>query len=312
MAIRLSINGIISLKTPDFSMVQKILYLLRSIKKINQPKRCPNCGASDVTLMDSKYWVTKLLKCNNCKLNFRFPTDSHHFLYEFYQWEYKADYAQETTSITDFPADDVLSVMMQNNFPDKRNHSRFVHALLKQNSGKVLDYGSSWGYSVFHLKNAGYDAQGFEISKPRALLGKKLGVTIFYQHTDIIQAYNLIMSNHAIEHLPVISDFVKFASSKLTPEGIFMAFCPNGSPEYRQRESHNFHVNWGFLHPNYLDIEFAAHTFRNNPYLILTGDWDYDLNVLSMWDGRSQTIGDLRDGKELCIIAKPNINIKRA
>ena len=89
-----------------------------------------------------------------------------------------------------------------------------------------------------------------------------------------------------------------------------MAFCPNGSVEYRKREPGIFHVNWGFLHPNYLDIEFAVKTFAKNPYLILTGDWNYDVSMLSSWDGKSQVVGDVHDGKELLIIAKPNVYIR--
>ncbi|NOS54902.1 MAG: hypothetical protein HOP37_01440, partial [Cyclobacteriaceae bacterium] len=116
-----------------------------------------------------------------------------------------------------------------------------------------------------------------------------------------------IMSSHAIEHLPVISEFIRFASSKLIKDGILISFCPNGSSEFRAREPNTFHVNWGLLHPNYLDVDFAAHTFRKNPYLILTDDWRYNLELLRKWDGHSQIIGEKRDGQELLIIAKPNV-----
>jgi SAM-dependent methyltransferase len=258
-------------------------------------------------LIDRKFFFTRLLKCAQCKLNVRFPLDDSAFMESFYQQSYQAHYSEETHSITDMPADDALLKMMAENFPDKRNHAPFVKALLNSETGKVLDYGCSWGYSVFHLLKAGYNAEGFEISRPRAAFGKKLGVTIHYQHENIGTGFDLVMSNHAIEHLPVVADFILLAATLLKKEGLFMAFCPNGSPEYRQREPNVFHVNWGFLHPNYLDVEFAAHTFRKNPYLILTGDWNYDLNLLTTWDGKSQQIGNLRNGKELFIIAKPNI-----
>jgi hypothetical protein len=207
------------------------------------------------------------------------------------------------------PSDAELSKMMEENFPNKRDHSPFVKSLLKSETGKVLDYGASWGYSVYHLKQAGFTAEGFEISKPRANFGKRLGINIYHQTESIGYEYDVVMSNHSIEHLPIISEFISLAASRLKKEGLFIAFCPNGSPEYRLREPNIFHVNWGFLHPNYLDISFASNMFRNNPYLILTGDWNYDLNLLSLWDGRSQQIGSLRNGKELLIIAKPNITL---
>jgi 2-polyprenyl-3-methyl-5-hydroxy-6-metoxy-1,4-benzoquinol methylase len=292
-------------------MHQKIDYLVRSVRNFNQPRVCPNCGAAQTAAVDSKYFITHLLRCANCKLQFRHPTDTQEFLNDFYQSAYQASYSSETRSITDLPDDATLARLMRENFPDKRNHTAFIYALLKTYAAGVLDYGCSWGYSVYHLKQAGYDAEGFEISRPRAEFGHKLGVNIHYRQDTVPAGLDMVMSNHAIEHVPVISDFVRFAASRLKTEGLFMAFCPNGSAEYRKREPGIFHVNWGFLHPNYLDVSFAAHLFRDNPYLILTGDWNYNTNILHTWDGRSQLIGEQKDGKELLIVAKPNINIKK-
>jgi 2-polyprenyl-3-methyl-5-hydroxy-6-metoxy-1,4-benzoquinol methylase len=288
---------------------QKLQYLLRSILNFNQTKQCPNCTGRQLTIVDTKFFFTRLYRCDTCKLNFRFPVDTKEFLEKFYQSEYKADYSEVTLEITHLPSDEELEKMMSNNFYGKRNYSPFVKALTKSTTAKVLDYGCSWGYSLFQLKTAGYDAEGFEISKVRALFGKKLGVAINHNQNEVRNNNDLIMSSHAIEHLPVIQEFVDFAASKLSKNGILMSFCPNGSPEYRNREPEVFHVNWGLLHPNYLTVEFAIHTFQKNPYLILTDDWRYNLALLEEWDGRSQIVGKKLDGQELLIIAKPNVVI---
>lgn len=288
---------------------QKLNYLIRSIANFNQTKQCPNCGGYALTEVDAKYLVTRLYKCEKCKLNFRFPVDSKEFQEAFYQEEYKADYSEISRGITDLPTDSQLAEMMGNNFDGKRDYAPFVRALCKSAAPRVLDYGSSWGYSVFQLKAAGCDAEGYDVSVGRAKFADKIGVKVHTRLTDIRNENEVIMSSHAIEHLPVVSDFIQFASSKLQREGIFMAFCPNGSPEFRAREPHTFHVNWGLLHPNYLTVEYAAHTFKNNPYIILTDDWRYDLTPLEKWDGRSQFIGTKRDGQELLIIAKPNVTL---
>lgn len=288
---------------------QKLQYLLRSIVNFNQAKQCPNCSGRQLKIVDSKFFFTRLYLCNTCKLNFRFPVDTKEFQEKFYQAEYQADYSEITKEITHLPSDTELKKMMSNNFYGKRDYSPFVKALTKSNSSKVLDYGCSWGYSVYQLKNAGFDAEGFEISKARALYGKKIDVVIHSKQDDVRNNNDLIMSSHAIEHLPVIQEFVDFASSKLSGDGIFMSFCPNGSPEYRTREPEVFHVNWGLLHPNYLTVDFAMHTFRKNPYLILTDDWRYNLTLLEGWDGQSQVVGEKLDGQELLIIAKPNVLI---
>src|SRR5688572_9203884 len=133
-------------------MRQKLKYLIRSAINIKQPKQCPNCGKTVGKLIDEKYFVTKLIKCGNCKLNFRHPTDSKELMETFYQSEYNANYSEETLSITDLPSDGDLVQQMKNNFWGKRDHSPFIKAILNRSSGQVLDFGCSWGYSVFQLK----------------------------------------------------------------------------------------------------------------------------------------------------------------
>ena len=45
--------------------------------------------------------------------------------------------------------------------------------------GRVLDFGCSWGYGTYQLRQAGFDAVGFEVSRPRAKFGReKLGLNI--------------------------------------------------------------------------------------------------------------------------------------
>src|ERR1700712_106785 len=110
-------------------MNEKISYLLRSIANISQEKKCPNCGGKKLILTDQKWLVTKLYKCDACKLNFRFPVDTKEFLEKYYQTSYHAGYSEHTTDITDLPTQNALRVMMEKNFPDKRDHSPYLQAL---------------------------------------------------------------------------------------------------------------------------------------------------------------------------------------
>ena len=77
--------------------------------------------------------------------------------------------------------------------------------------------------------------------------------------------------------------------------------------EYRKREPNTWHGSWGDLHVNLIDLSFAKYNFKNNPYLILSGDWDFNIKEIENWDGISQKVGNIKDGKELLIITKPNI-----
>jgi hypothetical protein len=281
----------------------KIKYFIRSLMNIRQPKECPYCASSEYAIADTKYFVSKLLKCKNCHLNYRFPKDTPEFLNKFYQ----EDYSIECQMITKLPSDVELEKLKKENFPSLRDYSVCLNALNAPAQSTVIDYGCSWGYSLFQLKNGGFDVQGYELSKSRAEYGKKLDVEIITTEENIRSGNDYLINAHVIEHLSDIKTLIKTASSKLKEDGIMLTYCPNGSIEYQKRNPYVHHVNWGFLHPNFLDVEFAQFLFKDNPYLILTGDWVYNQDIISKWDKKSQVVGPTRDGIELLIISKPNI-----
>ena len=281
-------------------------YFLRSAANFFQEKKCPYCGVKESMVIDRKYVVTKLLKCKNCQLNFRFPKDTSRFLEKFYQ----SDYSVDTHIITKMPSDSELMKQMDENFETNvRNVVKYIRAINNKNNLKVLDYGCSWGYTLFQLKKEGYDVQGYEISKPRASFGKKLNVEIVTSTDEIRNDNDIIICSHVIEHLSDIKSFFQIVASKLKKDGILIVWCPNGSDEYRKREPEIFHVNWGFLHPNYIDIQFVTFALKQHPFLILTGDWYYDETVIQNWNKYTQQVPGSKDGKELLFITLPNINI---
>lgn len=285
---------------------QKLQYLIRSAVNSGQPRFCPFCSQFDLTKVDSKFLVTHLFKCENCGLQHRHPKDDEEWLARFYQEEYNID----THMMTMLPSDEELEKLKEESFPNLRSYVQYVSAVLGKETGKVIDYGCSWGYDVFKLQKAGFEATGYELSKPRAAFGReKLGVTIADSTDDLPKEVDLVVSSHVIEHLPRIDQFIDLAKSHLKENGIFMAFCPNGSNAYRKRDPKVWHVNWGLNHPNYLTPEFAFNAFSDNPHLILTGDWSFDPQDITSWDGKSEAVGQKQDGKELLIIAKPNITL---
>lgn len=286
---------------------QKINYLIRSAINIGQQKKCPFCGGERLVKIDGKFIFTSLLDCDTCKLNHRHPKDNEKWLKQFYQKDYKID----THMMTKLLTDDEIKRNKENNFSSLRSYDNYINAIFKKKGGvKIIDYGCSWGYNVYKLIKSGFLCVGYELSVPRAEFGKlKLEIPI---HSDIKQLpteNDLFLSSHVIEHLSDIDEFISLSKKYLKNDGVFMAFCPNGSLPYRNREPYIWHVNWGFLHPNYLSIAFAKYAFRENPYLIITGDWSFNADQLSNWDGLSQVVGSYQEGKELLIISKPNIKI---
>ena len=289
--------------------MQKIKYLIRSILHFNQTKKCPFCNNTVLKKIDSKYLFTSLLKCENCELSHRHPKDNEKWLQKFYQSEYDI----ETAMMTKLPTDIELVHLKKEVFSSIRSYDKYIDALFKKtpkNTVKILDYGCSWGYNIYKLINSGYDVIGYELSMPRAKFGEeKLGVKIIHKEVQLPSKFNVLFSSHVIEHLSDINKFILLSKKLLDNDGVFIAFCPNGSESYSKREPKTYHVNWGAVHPNYLSTEFSQFAFKDNPYLILTGDWDFDTQEIADWDGLSQTVGLKKDGKELLIISKPNIKL---
>jgi SAM-dependent methyltransferase len=291
------------------SLTQKFAYLGRSLAGLGQVKTCPYCGSRNFREADSKFFgITRLLKCQYCGLQHRHPKDDEQFLKRFYQTDYQVD----IDMMTDLPDLKTLEVLRASHFSNLRDYGGVIKAAAPGRSHlQVVDYGCSWGYNVYKLAEAGMRASGYELSVPRAEYGRRhLGVMLVHDDSELPDGNDVFFSSHVIEHLPDLGRFVGFAKAKLKGGGVFIAFCPNGSEEYRKRDFATFHVTWGRLHALYLDIDFAQHLFKDNPYLILTGDWPYDLEVIAAWDGQSQVVAGARDGYELLIIARPNISLE--
>lgn len=285
-------------------MKEKLSYFLRSLFNLGQQKKCPYCGNKTFKHIDRKYLITTLLLCEQCYLMHRHPKDDAGWLRKFYQ----SDYSIPDHMVTKLPDDQTIEQLKKENFPSLRSFDPYLRAIVPDGS-TVIDYGCSWGYNIFKLKTSGYKAMGFEISAPRARFGReKLDVEIHDDAGSLPKEVDVVLSSHVIEHLSDIEEFFSTAKSVLKEEGILMCFCPNGNDTYRQREPNTWHINWGGLHPNYLSTAFYQYAFAGNPYLILTGDWLFNPDDIRNWDGKSQQMGNIQNGKELLIIVKPNTN----
>ena len=288
---------------------KKIAYFIRSVARYFSPRVCTNCGSTESSQVDRKYLVTQLFECNHCKLQFRHPVDSKVFNNSFYQ----EDYEQADGITTDLPDSDELQSMINSDFKDSaKNVDDFIRifdALIKTESYKLIDYGSSWGYMSYQFKKKGISTQSFEISKPRASYGNKhLGLNIATKEKELDTNNDVFFSSHVIEHVPSINGMVDLAKKLLLDSGFFVAESPNGSGAYRKKDPLGFHKGWGLVHPNYLSGEFYEVQFQNNPYLILSSP--YDFSMIRNWDQKSQLKGKL-DGDQLLIISMPNFSMSR-
>lgn len=281
--------------------MNKYKYLLRSFIHFPSKKKCPYCGSRINTVIDRKYIVTTLNRCAECHLYFRHPPDTPSFNRTFYQKEYK----QNNDLTTDLPGEAQLEHLMSNNFrgsnKDSANKIDILHKLHRNAYLKIIDYGASWGYTSFQFLKAGFSVQSYEISRPRAVFGQKLGINILTEENLLEGNADIFFNSHVIEHVPDIRHLFQTAQRLLTEEGYFVAYCPNGSPEFAARSPYVFHKLWGLVHPNFLNAAFFSKVFKDVPFLI--GSNESDSKEIENWDRNSQKILDV-SGDELFVFAK--------
>jgi len=207
------------------------------------------------------------------------------------------------------PGKDALAEMKQRLFKGTDKDFALKIRILKQliPRGRVLDYGSSWGYGSFQLKAAGYDCVGFEISKPRALFAEEhFGVQTLSELSDLDRygnEFDAIFASHVLEHLPSLQGVFERLFSLLGPGGALLAFVPNcGGATARK-----LGVNWGPMCCEKHTIAFDAAFFER----VLPR---YSFDVVSFSDLCTETeferllVGDsihrIHDGDELVVCAR--------
>lgn len=142
--------------------------------------------------------MVELRRCDACGLLFRWPLDgpSATRLYE-------RRYREGLTTELPQPAD--LEQMLATSFaatPHDMAAKIQVLRRLAPPPRRVLDFGASWGYGTWQLQQAGYDAVGFEVSRHRAAFGAaSLGVKITSDWEDLPPSFDVVYSNHVLEHV---------------------------------------------------------------------------------------------------------------
>jgi SAM-dependent methyltransferase len=195
-----------------------------------QPRDCPCCGtSSSVSRIQRKKIFVDILRCGKCRLIFRWPTDTPEELSK----HYDSEYAEEAPQVQ-LPQPQELQKLMDSDFTSMFGDLKDKFTVLKamKPTGRVLDYGCSWGYATYLLRKIGYDAVGFEVSKPRAEYGRKnLGVTVINSLAELealpSNSFDIVYSNHVLEHVPSICKTLALFGRLLGNDGLAFQIVPN-------------------------------------------------------------------------------------
>lgn len=283
-------------------LIEKFQYAIQGLIGRMQAKNiCPVCGGNSPKKADGKVFHG-LYRCQSCAILYRFPVESAKFMSSYYQRNYR-----QAGLTTDLPDDLQLSQLIKQNFKgsakDFSHAVAIIRALGLQNNSRILDFGANWGYAVYQFLQEGLDADGYEISLPRAAFGENLGVTVASDWEVIKQrpSYDVVFSSHVLEHTPNPRKALIDQISVLKNGGYIIAFFPNGSQSFRHRDPAGFHRLWGFIHPIMLNDEFLARMFPSNLFLGSVAD----AGDLADWGGEGNARGDVSQG-ELMMVWRKN------
>jgi len=259
----------VSIKDCHERTMPKLSYLFKAITTQFSPERlrCPNCGNENNQVVDRKYFVTQLRRCGRCQLQYRTPTDNPANNMSFYETEYVQGFT------TNLPADSELAKMKENGFAGGEKDYRYYISVLRnlglEAEDKVLDYGCSWGYGSFQLREAGFNVVSFEIAPTRRRFAhEKLGVATVEDLESIpAESLDCFFSAHVLEHVPSPAQSIQHALRLLKRGGLFVSFTPNGSNAHKAR-SPDWHKLWGEVHPNFIDDVFLDSSFKSTPRII--------------------------------------------
>ena len=262
---------------PSQATARRLNFLARTLLRYTTSRRCPYCECSKTQLSGRMNYVVQLRQCPVCGLRFRWPTETTGFLDGFYQKRYK-----EGGFATDLPDKQLLAEFIRAGFVGSPRDISASIGVLKRilPSGRILDYGCNWGYGVYQLNRAGYDAIGFEISRPRAGQGRR------ELHVEIIDSlsaldsladasFDGIYASHVLEHLQSPKEAFAFFARVLKPGGVAMVLVPNcGGKDARElgtrwgpmiNEKHTLALDGEFFLKNMPRFGFRIHVL-SDPY----------------------------------------------
>jgi 2-polyprenyl-3-methyl-5-hydroxy-6-metoxy-1,4-benzoquinol methylase len=282
-------------------MASRSEYFLWAFKQSLRLERntCPACESVRHRIVRRKFAVTALRECRNCFLRFRTPKDEPSKVERFYVDE---EYKQGFT--TDLPSDAELQHMLANGFAGTEKAFDFrieaMRAAGLDRGARVLDFGSSWGYGSWQMRQAGFEVLSYEIGRDRARYAKeKLGCTVVTDLRTLDGTVDCFFSSHVIEHLPSPNILFDEAQKLLRPGGILITYCPNGAPERERKHFDDYHRNWGMVHPLMLTPAFLKGEARRRGFTHCAA-YSSPVNI---GDIKAQCDGSC-DGDELLLVAR--------
>jgi 2-polyprenyl-3-methyl-5-hydroxy-6-metoxy-1,4-benzoquinol methylase len=251
-------------------------------------------------VVDRKWWVTALRECAQCFLLFRTPTTSTAENRKFYEYAYRQGFTTELPTLADLQ--ELKRTLFKGTEKDYSAILSLLASLGLRAGDRVFDFGCSWGYGSWQLRQAGYDVASYEISALRArYAAEHLGVHLSDVSAEPAGTYDAFFSSHVIEHVPNPREMVENGMRLLRPGGLFVALTPNGTHAFRKANPAAWSKLWGQVHPQLITERWINQVAANRAWLVTATP--PDPNALEAWKGSKRVAGQLV-GPELLFVIR--------
>jgi len=217
-------------------------------------RKCPICASDAITLRfngftnrdpnDGQTWP--VFGCDTCEHGFINPQPNAETLNRYYSKSYEAYDDKHGAD-----GDDASVVARA------KASGEFRHIPLPTGK-RVLDFGCGGGYFLNICRQLGATVHGIEPSPHGAQLTRGQGIPVFEGSLDQFiakhgdQRFDVITSNHVIEHVPDPVGTLKGLGTLLAPGGLMTIAVPNAASTFASRLGAEWHST---------DLPFHIHQF---------------------------------------------------
>lgn len=199
--------------------------------------------------------------------------------------EFYSDHYQQG-STTEMPDSETLAQLVATNFSGtERDFSSYVgvlDALGIKPGATILDFGCSWGYGSWQLRQAGYRVYSQEIAPNRArYAAERLGCKLIESSDELVASVDCLVAVHVIEHMPTPAEIWNVSDKVLKPGGLVALFMPNGDPYREYLSPRTYHQAWGKVHPLLLTADALRNMARLAGFDGLAYSSPYDLAAIA-------------------------------
>jgi SAM-dependent methyltransferase len=249
---------------PGFKRRLAFALRLAQQRVTNTDVHCPYCGNAASRRLYRKFLLLEVRRCEVCDLMFRYPKAEPQKAVRYYDRNYD-EFEQGCVTTLPSPAEAqrLVSHGFQGTTWDVGERLDLIRSA--KPSGRFLDYGCSWGWVVAQATSAGFDAFGFEISRPRAAFGRQtFGLNIIDDPALLAQqmagSVDVIYASHVLEHLPSIAHTFSELHRLLSDAGMLVIFVPNCGGLLARRDG----IGWGPFANEAHTISFDPRFFEQN------------------------------------------------